>query len=159
MFCTLFSGFSVYINLKRTIFLEKCHENCICKGSAIFLPQMGKDARLLEISGKFQICPVNPSSLSDNLSDNLKKKTILSCLLTFVYNKYLTKSHLIVNNHRKQQCYLPWCEIANVPILETNRKNLHPQKKTVIRYAIIAKIKRKEIILLSQQKRVKSISV
>ena len=33
---------------------------------------------------------------------------------------------------------MPWCEIAknksqklHVPILETNRKNLHPQKKTV----------------------------
>ena len=41
---------------------------------------MAKDAGLLEISGKFQICPVNPSSLSNNMSDNdnmfdnLKKK-------------------------------------------------------------------------------------
>ena len=33
-----------------------------------------KDAGLLEISGKFQICPVNPSSLSDNLSDFFKNK-------------------------------------------------------------------------------------
>ena len=32
--------------------------------------EMAKDARLLKISGKFQICPVNPSSLSDNISDN-----------------------------------------------------------------------------------------
>ena len=31
--------------------------------------EMAKDAGLPEISGKFQICPVNPSSLSDNLSD------------------------------------------------------------------------------------------
>ena len=35
---------------------------------------MAKDAGLLEISGKFQICPVNPSSLSDNLSDNFKNE-------------------------------------------------------------------------------------
>ena len=32
--------------------------------------EMAKDAGLPEISGKFQICPINPSSLSDNLSDN-----------------------------------------------------------------------------------------
>ena len=35
---------------------------------------MMKDAGLPEISAKFQICLVNPSSLSDNLSDNLKKQ-------------------------------------------------------------------------------------
>lgn len=34
---------------------------------------MAKDAGLPEISGKFQIYPVNPSSLSDNLSDYLIK--------------------------------------------------------------------------------------
>ena len=33
--------------------------------------EMAKDAGLPEISGKFQICPVNPSSLTDNLSDNV----------------------------------------------------------------------------------------
>ena len=32
--------------------------------------EMVKDAGLPEISGQFQICPVNPSSFSDNLSDN-----------------------------------------------------------------------------------------
>ena len=36
--------------------------------------EMTKDAGLPEISRKFQICPVNPSSLSDNLFDDLKKK-------------------------------------------------------------------------------------
>ena len=35
--------------------------------------EMAKDAGLLEISGKFQICLVHPTSLYDNLSDNLKK--------------------------------------------------------------------------------------
>ena len=35
---------------------------------------MAKDAGLPEISGKFQICPVNPSSLPDNLSDNFWKQ-------------------------------------------------------------------------------------
>ena len=38
------------------------------------IAEMAKDAALPDFSGKFQICPVNPSSLSDNLSDNLKKK-------------------------------------------------------------------------------------
>jgi len=37
---------------------------------SILIPEMAKDAGLPEISGKFQICPVNPSSLSDNLYDN-----------------------------------------------------------------------------------------
>ena len=35
--------------------------------------EMAKDAGLPEISSKFQICLVNPSSLYDNLYDNLKK--------------------------------------------------------------------------------------
>ena len=39
-----------------------------------YFTEMAKDAGLLEISGKFQICPVNPSSLSDNLSDNFKNE-------------------------------------------------------------------------------------
>ena len=34
---------------------------------------MVKDAGLLDFSGKFLICPVNPSSLSNQLYDNLKK--------------------------------------------------------------------------------------
>ena len=36
--------------------------------------EMAKDAGLLEISGKFQICLVHPTSLYDNLSDKFKKK-------------------------------------------------------------------------------------
>ena len=32
--------------------------------------EMAKEAGLPEIFCKLQICPVNPSSLSDNLSDN-----------------------------------------------------------------------------------------
>ena len=63
--------------------------------------EMAKDAGLPEISGKFQICLVNPSSLSDNL----KKKPNVALLLTFVYKKYMTKSYLIVNIHRKEQCH------------------------------------------------------
>ena len=39
-----------------------------------YFTEMAKDAGLLEISGKFQICPVNPSSLSDKLSDFFKNK-------------------------------------------------------------------------------------
>ena len=35
---------------------------------------MVKDAGLLDFSGKFFICQVNPSSLSNQLYDNLKKK-------------------------------------------------------------------------------------
>ena len=33
----------------------------------------GERCRIAGDFGKFQICPVNPSSLSDNLSDNFKK--------------------------------------------------------------------------------------
>ena len=60
--------------------------------------EMAKDAGLPEISGKFQICPVNPSSLPDNLSNNVRKQNNVNLP---VYKKYLTKSHLIVNNHCK----------------------------------------------------------
>ena len=62
--------------------------------------EMVKDAGLLEISDTFQNCPVNPSCLSDNLSDNFKKNNV-ELIADLVYKKYLTKSHLIVNNHRK----------------------------------------------------------
>ena len=62
--------------------------------------EMAKDAGLPEISGKFQICPVNPSSLPDNLSDNFWKQNNVKLFADLpVYKKYLTKSHPIVNNH------------------------------------------------------------
>ena len=63
---------------------------------------MAKDAGLPEISGKFQICLVNPSSLLDNLSDNFLKQTNVELFADLrVYKKYLTKSHLIINNYCK----------------------------------------------------------
>ena len=40
---------------------------------SILIPEMAIDPGLPEISGKFQIYPVNPSSLSGNLSDYLIK--------------------------------------------------------------------------------------
>ena len=51
--------------------------------------EMAKDARLPEISSKFQICPVNPSSLPDNMSDNYNVKLFADLP---VYKKNLTKS-------------------------------------------------------------------
>ena len=40
------------------------------KEGSIIIAEMAKDGGLPDFSGKFRICPVNPSSLSDNLSDN-----------------------------------------------------------------------------------------
>lgn len=45
--------------------------------SLLLSSEMAVDAGLPEISWKFQICPVNPVSLSDNLSDNLKVELIV----------------------------------------------------------------------------------
>ena len=57
---------------------------------------MAKDVGLPEISGKFQICPVNPSSLPDNLSDNFKKQNNVELFADLhVYKKYQTRSSQI----------------------------------------------------------------
>ena len=59
---------------------------------------MAKDATLPDFSGKFQICLVNPSSLSDNLSDNLKKKPNVE-LFADLYVKEIPDQ---VTSNRKQ---------------------------------------------------------